>query len=105
MDIKNIISSTEARQNFATIIDKIDRTGALYTLTVNGRAKVVMMSAEDYESWAETNDILADPKLVADIKQGRDDIKAGRVRSYKEIFGETPAETLKNQVDGHSSNS
>lgn len=105
MSIRNTISSTEARQKFAEILENVEKTGANYTFTVNGRAKAVLMSAEDYESWAETNDILSDPKLVTDIKQGQDDIKAGRVRSYKEIFGETPAETLKKQVDGRRNHS
>lgn len=96
MDIKNTISSTEARKKFAEVIDNIGRGSARYTLTVNGKPRVVMMNAEEFEGWIETNDILSDPKLVAGIKRGQADIKAGRVHSFKEVFGENPAEVLEN---------
>ncbi|MBI3459199.1 type II toxin-antitoxin system Phd/YefM family antitoxin [Candidatus Azambacteria bacterium] len=49
-----------------------------YTLTEKGRPKVVMMSAEDFESWQETLEVRKDfPNLEKDIKRAREDYKKG----------------------------
>ena len=69
MDIKTTISSTEARQNFAEVIDQVGNAGVRYTLTVNGKPKVVMLNAEEYESWEETMEITRDPKLTRELKK------------------------------------
>ncbi|MCR4277812.1 MAG: type II toxin-antitoxin system Phd/YefM family antitoxin [Candidatus Berkelbacteria bacterium] len=69
MDIRNTISSTEARQKFAEVIDNIDRGSARYTLTVNGKPKVVMMNAEEFEGWEETMEIMRDAKLTRELKK------------------------------------
>lgn len=69
MDIKNTISTTEARNNFSEVIDKVEKTGAHYTLTVNGRPKVVMMGAEEFESWQETLEIMSDPALAERLRK------------------------------------
>lgn len=88
MEIKNTISSTEARQKFAEVIDHIDRGSARYTLTVNGKPKVVMMNAEEFESWQETIEIMSDPKLMAGVRQGENDIRQGRYVTLDELKSE-----------------
>ena len=85
MDIKNTISSTEARQNFADVVDKISNAGLRYTLTINGKPRVVMINAEEYDSWMETMEIMQDPKLMAGIRRGLKDIEAGKTISLEEV--------------------
>ena len=85
MDMKNIISSTEARQNFADVVDKVSNAGARYTLTVNGKAKVVIMNAEEYDSWMETMEIMSDPNTMAAIRQGEKDINEGRYSTLEQV--------------------
>ncbi len=46
---------------------------------------VVMLSVEDYEALMETLDILADPKAMAGIRRGEEDIRKGKTRPWKEI--------------------
>lgn len=94
MDIKNTISSTEARQKFAEVISNIDRTSARYTLTVNGKPKVVMMNAEEFESWNETLEVMSDPALVKRLKKARAEIDRGEYSTFEEVFGQTPQEVL-----------
>ena len=43
------------------------------------------MSVEELESWEETNEILADKKLMRDLKQSEKDIKAGRVYNWEDV--------------------
>ncbi len=86
MDIKTTISSTEARKNFAKVLDHIDKASAHYTLTINGKPKVVMMSAEEFESWQETIDIMSDPELVAGIKQAEKEFAEGKFITLEELI-------------------
>lgn len=69
---------SEARQNLASIVDRANRLLDEYVITVNGKPAAVIMSAAEYESWKETNEIISDPKLMKAIKQGEEDIKQGR---------------------------
>jgi len=85
MDVKNTISSTEARQKFAEVISNINRTGALYTLTVNGKPRVVMMNAEDFDGWMETMDILSEPGALERIKKAEKEFDRGEYITLEEL--------------------
>ena len=86
MEIQHTISSTEARKRFAEIIDQVADTGARYTLTVNGRPKVVIIGAEELDSIEETLDIMSSPEEMEAIRRGQEDIAAGRVFSMEQIL-------------------
>ena len=43
------------------------------------------MSAQEYESWKETNEILNDPGLMKAIREGEKDIKKGRVYDWEDV--------------------
>ena len=43
------------------------------------------MSADEFESWQETLEILADPLTMASLKRAERDIKAGRLTPYAEV--------------------
>jgi len=45
----------------------------------------VLISAAEYESLKETNEILSDPELMESIKRGEADVKAGRVYEWEDI--------------------
>ena len=57
-------------------------------LAVTRRNKEVMavMSWELYEGLLETLEVLSDPKLMDHLKQGIEDVKAGRVHSLSEAY-------------------
>ena len=46
-----------------------------------------MNSRKDDDNWQETLKIMRDPELVKGIREGREDIKAGRLYSKEEVFG------------------
>lgn len=81
----NTISLKELRPELPKVIDSIDGKLDRYVITRHGKPVVVMLSIEDYESLMETLDILADPKAVAGIRKGEEDILKGRTRSWREI--------------------
>lgn len=82
------ISLKEARNMFSKIVDKVDRLSERYVVTKNGVPKAVVMSAEEFESWVETLEFMSNPKAVRALEQGLKEAKAGKVRSFKEAFGE-----------------
>ncbi len=82
--MKRTISLTQARQEFPTLVDKVYKQMDEIIITVHGKPAAVLMSAEDYESWNETVDILSDPEMMAGIREGEEDIKNGRVIDWED---------------------
>lgn len=76
---------TEARANLTTLVNRVKNKLDEYIITVNGKPAAVIMSAAEYESWKETNEILADKKLMKAIKEGEEDIKKGRVYDWEDV--------------------
>ena len=76
---------TKAREELTTLVDNANKKLDDYIITVNGSPAAVLISASEYESWKETNEILSDPVLVKAILRGEDDIKKGRVYDWEDI--------------------
>jgi PHD/YefM family antitoxin component YafN of YafNO toxin-antitoxin module len=66
---KNIISITEARSSIFDIAEKIQKQGNHYIFTENGKAKMAVMSAVEYDSLMEDLVLMADPKFMAKMKK------------------------------------
>ena len=79
------MSLKKLRPELPKVIAKIDGKLDRYIVTKRGKPVIVMLSVEDYESLMETLDILADPKAMADLRKGEDDIRKGRTHSWAEI--------------------
>ena len=69
---------TKAREELASLVDNARKRLDEYVITVNGTPAAVIISAVEYDSWKETNEILADKELMKAIKEGEEDIKKGR---------------------------
>lgn len=76
---------TEARANLTTLVNRANKLLDEYIITVKGKPAAVIMSADEYESWKETNEILADPGLMKSIKEGEEDIRKGRVYDWEDV--------------------
>lgn len=95
---------TKARENLTDLVDKANKKLDEYIITVNGTPQAVLISAAEYESWKETNEITSDPGLMKAIKQGEKDIKAGRVYDWEDVkkeLGLVPKENV--QAKAYSS--
>lgn len=76
---------TEARKDLSKIVDEVAGAHEHVLITRQGRPAAVVMSADEFESWQETLEIMADPEAMASIRRGLRDIKAGRVTRYDEV--------------------
>lgn len=79
-------TATKARQNLFDILKKSVKGHVPIRITSKA-GDVVLVSEEDYESLLETLELLSEPGVARSIQEARADIKAGRTKSLKEVFG------------------
>ena len=80
-----ILPITKAREDLTNIVDRANRLLEEYIITVNGSPAAVIMSVQEYESWKETNEILADKDLMQAIKQGEKELAEGRGLDWEKV--------------------
>lgn len=73
---------TEARQRLLDLPDTLGDE-PLY-ITRHGKPVLVVLRREDYEAAVETAEVMADPAMVAAIRQGDAEIEAGATVSATE---------------------
>ena len=81
--LNSTLPANEARVNFYRILKEAGENMRQFTITHRGLPPVIVMSAQEFEGWMETLDIMGSKKLVAEIKQGRKELKAGKGIPWK----------------------
>jgi len=76
---------TEARKDLSKIVDEVSAAHEHVVITKQGKPEAVVLSADEFDSWQETLDIMADKKAMAAIARAERDIKAGRIRSWEDV--------------------
>ena len=61
------VTASEARNDFFALLKEIRTPGVSVTITYEGHPAGVLMSADEFEGWVETMDILSDPEEAAEI--------------------------------------
>lgn len=79
------ISATNARNNLYDLIEEVSSSGKRVGITRKGETKAVLISPEELSSWEATIETLADRELMDAIREGDEDIKAGRYVSLEEV--------------------
>lgn len=64
------IPASQARSHFYQILEEVGGKWRQLTITLRGKAKAVIMSIDEFNSWQETLDIMSEKKLVKSIKRG-----------------------------------
>lgn len=83
MDAETTLSISEARKKIFTIADMVQKPSIFYTLTKQGKPKAVVMSADEFESWRETLEVVRIfPNLEKDIKKAE---KEYRNKNYSPL--------------------
>lgn len=82
MNSQNSLSITEARGRIFDLVKKTT-SGAKFFLTDRGRAKAVLMSADEFDSWQETMEITRDfPDLDKDMAEADEAVKTGEYKNW-----------------------
>lgn len=83
INTKTTISISEARKRIFDIADEVQIPNKVYTLTADGKPKAVIMSAEEYESWMETMEVLYDfPDIKQDIAETDEAVRTGEYKNW-----------------------
>jgi prevent-host-death family protein len=85
VDLKTL-PLTDARKDFPNIVDEVSSRHEHVVITKRGKPAAVVMSVDEFESWQETLEIMADRGAMAAIARAERDIKAGRVRALEEVI-------------------
>lgn len=92
MNTQTTISISEARKKIFQIAQKVQKPYIHYTLTEKGRPYVVIMSADEFESWQETLEVMQEyPDLKKDAATARRAVATKEYKKYKtleEMIGE-----------------
>ena len=80
-----IIPITKARDELTTLVANAQKKLEDYTITVNGTPAAVLMSYEEFEARRETDEILADKKLMKSIRQGEKELAEGKGMPWEEV--------------------
>lgn len=83
----NVMAAADARAAFFEILEKVSKLRQIFTITKKGTARAVIMSADEFEEWAETLEIMATPRTVKGIKKGLRELKTGRHLTHDKVFG------------------
>lgn len=76
---------SKAREELADLVENAKKRRDEYVITVNGSPAAVIISADEYESWKETEEILADKGLMKAIRQGEKELKDGKGITLEEL--------------------
>lgn len=86
--IETILPATEVREKFFKILEDVKKPNRVYTITLGGKPKAVLLSAEEYEAWKETIEIMSNPEIIKDLKEAERDFKAGYYTPLEEVLKE-----------------
>lgn len=70
----NILGISQVRNKLPQLVDEVDEKLGQLFITKNGRAKAVLVSAEEFDSWIETIASYSDPetmKIHKEIKSAK----------------------------------
>ena len=87
MNTKTTLSISEARKKIFEMAEKVQKPSTHYILTEKGRPKVAFMSAEEFESWQETLEVIHDfPGLEKDITKAEKEYKRGSYSTLEDVL-------------------
>jgi antitoxin YefM len=58
------------KTRLSELVNVVEQRDEEITITRNGKPVAILISADEYESWKETLQILADAELVQEIRDG-----------------------------------
>ncbi len=79
-----------AKIRLSELVNNVVRRDDEILITRNGKPAAVLVSAEEFASWRETQEIKANPPLMREIRQGLKAIQRGAGRKYpsvEKLFG------------------
>lgn len=83
------LSLSEAKARLSELVAAVEETEEPCVITRNGRPAAVLMSALEFDSWQETQEIRHNPALMAEITKGLRQLDLGAKVTFEKVFGES----------------
>ena len=83
----NTISITQARNTLPKLVKQIEEDLDQVTITVNGKAKALIISTEEWDSHLETLKVLSDSDTVKALHTSQVELEKGEYKTFEEVFG------------------
>ena len=80
------ITATEARQHLYQLLRKSVKGHVPIKITYR-EGDALIISEQDYEGLLETLELLSVPGMRKSIREAKADIRAGKTKSLKDLFG------------------
>lgn len=71
------LSLSEVKMKLSELVERVHSTDEEVVITRNGRPAAVLVSAEEFDSWKETIEILSSPELMDEIRKGLASLRKG----------------------------
>lgn len=84
--IETFVPITQAKAKLLDMVRQLRDTDDTIAITKNGVPEAVMLSMRKFEGLLETIDILADPKMMAQLKGSAKDVKEGHLVDLDKAF-------------------
>lgn len=84
MSLQEHMALADVKNRFSEVVDTVEREQSRVVVTRHGKPAAVVISVDDLESLEETLEILSDPVLMAEIRQGQAELAAGLVERLTE---------------------
>ena len=78
-----VLPLAEAKAKLSQLVSEVVAQDEEITIMRNGRAVAVLLSADQFDRWHETAEILANPEFMAELRRGMADLRAGRARAFR----------------------
>ncbi len=76
---------SEVKVKLSAIIAGIVKRADEVIITRNGKPVAVLMNADEYDSWRETQEIKRDPDLMRQIRENEKAYKRGDYKEYNRV--------------------
>ena len=81
------LSLSEVKMKLSELVERVHSTDEEVVITKNGRPAAVLVSAEEFDSWKETIEILSSDDLMDEIRKGLAALrKGGKIYTLEELL-------------------
>ncbi len=89
-----ILSLSEAKMKLSALVEALQTNDEEVMITKNGKPAAVLVSPDEFASWRETQDVLSDRELMAEIQQGLATLRRKHTTLYtlEELLQEAPTD-------------
>ncbi|HNT29457.1 MAG TPA: type II toxin-antitoxin system Phd/YefM family antitoxin [bacterium] len=83
------LSLSEAKMKLSSLVSRVQDVNEQIMITRNGQPAAYLVNPDEFESWQETQQIIAQPELMDEIRKGLRRLR-GKVPLYTldELFAE-----------------